>query len=549
MNDLSIQPDSMSPRQMLRDRCRQLGLVLWRFGADGSAEEAPGEPGILGQWLRSRIIERMVATTVGSWLKDESPSIVELFDGCWLVPVIEIQRRRRRAIVAAMALGPGALDSEQFMAACQSASLDARATRTALGPIAVFTAQTVQRLAPVVSWLNDDLVRLDQTQGAVEVFSRQLAESYEEINLLYKLGQSMNELTHPQRFVRLACEELRAVIPFSWIAVRFVGDAARMPSMTGLTFISGELGSSREEFDRAADALLETPSIDSSIVPSQTPQGRLSSRPCQVLVHPVVRDGVKVGVLLAGDKQGDDPEVTTIDMKMLDATVGYLAVLLQNTRLYEDQQAMFLGTLEALTASIDAKDPYTCGHSERVAHLASRLALSVGLSDDEAERIHIAGLVHDIGKIGVPESVLCKPGKLTDDEFRQIKKHPEIGYHILRDIPKLSDVLPGVLHHHERFGGGGYPHGIKGTQIPMIARIIGLVDAFDAMSSNRTYRPAMSRDQVMAEIARGSGTQFDPDLARAFSTLDLSVYDQMVARHQAQGSDASSRFGPREAAA
>jgi len=548
VNNLGVQLDTPSPCQVLRDRCRQLGLVLWRFGPDGSAQESPGEPGVFGRWLRSRIVERGVAQAVGAWLNEEAPAIVEVFDGCWLVPVIEVQRRRRRAVIAAMALGPEALQSEQFLAACQSASLDARATRSAMAPIAVFTAQTVERLAPVIAWLNDDLTHLAQTRGAVTGFSRQLAESYEEISLLYTLGQSMNELTHPQRFVTLACEELRAVIPFSWIAVRFVNDAKLMPSMAGLTFISGELGCPRDEFDRAADGLLAAPATESSILHDGLSEVRLSGTPGQVLVHPVVRDGVKVGVLLAGDKRGDDPEVTTIDMKMLDAAVGYLSVLLQNTQLYEDQQAMFLGTLEALTASIDAKDPYTCGHSERVAHLASRLALHAGLTGDEAERIHIAGLVHDIGKIGVPESVLCKPGKLTDDEFLQIKKHPEIGYHILRDIPQLSDVLPGVLHHHERFDGRGYPHGIKGDAIPMIARIIGLVDAFDAMSSNRTYRPAMSRDQVMAEIARGSGSQFDPDLARAFGQLDLSVYDQMVARHQAKGSDASIRFGPREAA-
>jgi HD-GYP domain-containing protein (c-di-GMP phosphodiesterase class II) len=139
-----------------------------------------------------------------------------------------------------------------------------------------------------------------------------------------------------------------------------------------------------------------------------------------------------------------------------------------------------------------------------------------------------------VGKIGVPEAVLCKPGKLTDDEFEKIKLHPQIGYDILKDIPSLRDILPGVLHHHERYDGRGYPHGLSGEDIPLMARIIGVADTFDAMSSNRAYRAKMSRDVVLAEIARCAGTQFDPNLANAFLTLDLSEYDRMVANHAAQ---------------
>src|SRR5690606_19492982 len=158
-----------------------------------------------------------------------------------------------------------------------------------------------------------------------------------------------------------------------------------------------------------------------------------------------------------------------------------LSVFAENAGLYADQHALFMGTLEALTAAIDAKDRYTCGHSERVAHLACELGLASGLSPAAAERIRIAGLLHDVRKIGVPESVLTKPGRLTDEEFGQVRLHPTIGHRILKDIPQLQDVLPGVLHHHERWDGGGYPANLAGEQIPLIARILAVADAFDAM--------------------------------------------------------------------
>jgi HD-GYP domain-containing protein (c-di-GMP phosphodiesterase class II) len=210
-----------------------------------------------------------------------------------------------------------------------------------------------------------------------------------------------------------------------------------------------------------------------------------------------------------------------------------MSIFLENAALYDDLNAMFLGTLEALTASIDAKDRYTCGHSRRVARLTQQLAEAIGLDEHTVSRCHIAGLVHDVGKIGVPEAVLLKPGKLNAEEFAWIRRHPEMGYRILKDIPQLSDVLPGVLYHHERWDGKGYPEGLCGEQVPLIARLIGLADSFDAMSSTRTYRSAMSRPQVLEEIGHCAGAQFDPDLAAAFVRLDFAEFDRMVREHQA----------------
>jgi putative nucleotidyltransferase with HDIG domain len=543
MSPTTLKSERHAAAATLRDRCAQLGVPVWRFDASMHRLMPPAEGGVLGAWSRSRVIERLVDQQARRWLGEESPEVALAFPGCWLLPHVEKQRKRRLGVSVAIALGAEALESEQFLAVCQAAELDAGAARHALRTVAVFNESTVQRLASMLGWAWSDLMMIEQRQTELGGFSRQLGESYEEISLLYKLGQSMTELENPHRFIRLACDELHVVLPFAWIAARFGHSASDAVPVSNMTFVSGELPCAVGEFERVADRLMiETP-LETRLVSNHHEKGRIGSEQSQMLMHPIFCEGQRVGALFAGDKRGDDREVTSIDMKMLDAAVSHMAVMLQNARLYEARQRMFLGTLEALTASIDAKDPYTCGHSERVAHVAVMLARELGQGETAVERVRIAGLVHDIGKIGVPESVLCKPGKLTDEEFAQIKLHPEIGHHILRDIPLLDDVLPGVMHHHERYDGRGYPHGLVGEAIPMIARIIGLADAFDAMSSNRTYRPAMPRERVLEEIARGAGKQFDPALAAMFPRLDFTAYDAMVARHHALAEHGADRFG------
>lgn len=193
-----------------------------------------------------------------------------------------------------------------------------------------------------------------------------------------------------------------------------------------------------------------------------------------------------------------------------------------------DHQIQFVETLRSLSHAIEAKDRYTCGHSDRVGHLAAQMAEMLGLSQDDVNHYRAAGLLHDIGKIGVSESALRKCGRLTDEEFCQIKQHPEIGYNLLRDIPMMENILPGVLHHHERWDGRGYPHGLAAGDIPLMARCLALADTFDAMSSTRPYRRALPRHAVLDEICRAAGSQFDPSLAEVFTRMDLSCFDALL---------------------
>lgn len=169
--------------------------------------------------------------------------------------------------------------------------------------------------------------------------------------------------------------------------------------------------------------------------------------------------------------------------------------------------------VRALVRTIDAKDRYTNGHSVRVAEYALEIAKRMKKPTEEAEKIYYAGLLHDVGKIRIPEEVINKPGKLTDEEYEQMKVHPVTGYHILKDIYDDKMVALGAKFHHERYDGKGYPNGLVGENIPEIARIIGVADTYDAMASNRSYRKALPQEKIREEIEKGKGTQFDPNIA------------------------------------
>ena len=184
-------------------------------------------------------------------------------------------------------------------------------------------------------------------------------------------------------------------------------------------------------------------------------------------------------------------EFVSADVKLVSSLSGTIAVSVENSHLYGNLRRLMLGAIKALVSAIDAKDPYTCGHSERVAIISREIARRLRLPVEDVERVYLAGLLHDIGKIGVPERILMKTGTLDAAEFDVIKTHPVIGAKILAGVQELEGVLPGVLHHHEWLDGRGYPKGLVDRALPLDGRIIGLADALDAMTSTRVYRPAI----------------------------------------------------------
>ena len=222
-----------------------------------------------------------------------------------------------------------------------------------------------------------------------------------------------------------------------------------------------------------------------------------------------------IGVLQVLNRTGTIP-FNDHDLEMLENMANQAVSSIENARLYENIQKVYLSTIEVLATAIDAKDPYTQGHSRRVTQYSVAIAEELNLSPKEIEDIRYAGLLHDVGKIGIKDSIIRKPGRLTDEEYAIIKKHPAIGAKILRPVDFLADKIPGVLHHHEYYDGRGYPDHLTGEDIPLAGRIICVADAFDAMTTNRPYRKGLTVKTAVGELKKFSGKQFDPVCVEAF---------------------------------
>ncbi|HEY6119049.1 MAG TPA: HD domain-containing phosphohydrolase, partial [Pyrinomonadaceae bacterium] len=185
-------------------------------------------------------------------------------------------------------------------------------------------------------------------------------------------------------------------------------------------------------------------------------------------------------------------------------------------RAAEANRELFVGTVKSLAAAIDGKDPYTRGHSERVSRFSVAIAQRLGLSNEEVEKIRISALLHDVGKIGIDDKILKKPASLTDEEYEIMKQHPQKGFKIMSHIPALKEFLPGMYMHHEMINGQGYPQGLKGDEIPLMARIVAVADTFDAMTTDRPYQKAMNFDDAVARIETFVGTRYDAEVVGAF---------------------------------
>ena len=521
--------DSPDAYELLRRRCVELGLPTWRANQAGGMIDEPPQQGLVGLWLRTPSLGAQISRTVRDMEGLEPHAPAEMAEGVWAIVIPEKYRARVRGYTVALMLEPSILSSEWLAELCNENRLDVASTRRALRPMATATPATVEKVDALLRWMVGDTVAITEQAVAADGFGVQLAHAYETIELMQDVGQRMSDPSDPVAFVRATIERLHETLDFAWIALAAAPNAGIAPAVDGHFFLTGDPTMPSDTLERACTRILEAqgrPEVQQilSDIEGFEPDGGP-----QVVIQPVAREGDVIAHLLVGEKGGLDPQVSSYDTQILETTAAYMGPFFANVALYEEQQAMFLGTIGALSAAIDAKDRYTRGHSARVALLSAQLAMAIGLDHDVVESIRIAGLVHDVGKIGVPEAILTKMGRLTDEEFEAIKLHPEIGYNILKDIPPLRDTLPGVLYHHERYDGRGYPKNLAGSDIPLIARIICLADTFDAMSSTRSYRPAMPREKVLAEFERCAGTQFDPELVPAFVSLDFSEYDAMVA--------------------
>ncbi len=220
------------------------------------------------------------------------------------------------------------------------------------------------------------------------------------------------------------------------------------------------------------------------------------------------------------------------ELDLLQSLSSLLANAVHNARMEERSRATFIRTLESLATALEARDEYTRGHSQRVCDLSVMIGIRLGLLTDALEELRIGTILHDIGKIGVPDHILNKPGRLTDEEFNTMRSHPVIGYEICRPLMLSEGVLLIIRNHHEKLDGSGYPDGLKGGELPLSLRVVCVADAFDAMSSRRPYRGVMDMGHVMGELSKGAGVQFDPVVVEAIKQLlTAGELDEMYAAY------------------
>ena len=393
-----------------------------------------------------------------------------------------------------------------------------------------------------------DLFAEDFQAGAaaekqVEMVSTELAQVYEELVLLHKLSSNMRINEPDANYLQMACDSLTEIVLVEGIAIllkKTIEGEEQLVLVAG----SGLIDMNRQmtaalcdrlvaEINSAREALLDSKvdspfryrwmeNIRNIIAVPLYGNGRVRRRGFTQMVD----DGTYMMGLMVAINKIDKPDFDSTDVKLFNCVANGCAVFIENGGLFEDLKKLFIGSLRALTSSIDAKDPYTRGHSERVAFIsrwiAERLAEKEQLTEEDIHKIYLAGLLHDIGKMGIDESVLRKHGKLNQTEFAQMMTHPVVGAGILGEIEQMRDIVPGVLQHHERCDGNGYPYHLNCEEITLMGKILGLADGFDAMTSKRTYRGAMSVGQALAEVRDNLGTQFDEAVGYAFLNSDVA---------------------------
>jgi HD-GYP domain-containing protein (c-di-GMP phosphodiesterase class II) len=357
----------------------------------------------------------------------------------------------------------------------------------------------------------------------VEQLSNRLASSYEEISLLHSISQNFRISISDEELGQQVLDLLASCVPAERFCMLYL-PVAKNNEITYKARTEALLLSYGEGPDCAVPQLLEL--VDQlgishgsrplvlNACPTELEQ-YLPAGTRQLVIAPIGEDERIFGYVMAFNHR-DQFDFGSVEANLFASVGAMLGIHCANRDLYREQDELLASVVRVLTSAIDAKDQYTCGHSDRVARVATRIAQQLGCDKEFLSTIYMSGLLHDIGKIGIDDAVLRKPDRLTDAEYEHIKLHPGLGYKILADIKQLHHVLPAVLHHHEQWDGRGYPCKLVADQIPFIARILAVADAYDAMTSDRPYRPGMPEEKVLDIFRKGSGSQWDPEVIAAF---------------------------------
>jgi HD-GYP domain-containing protein (c-di-GMP phosphodiesterase class II) len=393
-----------------------------------------------------------------------------------------------------------------------------------------WNAEVLLRLGEaVVGKLNAE-AEARRMRDEVEQISQNLASTYEEISLLYTITQNLRISRSENELGQLALDWLVECLPASSFALQFPvtadGDSTYNTRTEPVLITSGDCPVDAKEFERLVEEL-ELTAIGGAFIANERTTRDESWKFAQLrqLIVVPITEGENLFGWLAAFNHVDDEEFGTVEANLLTSIGTLLGIHNGNRDLYRQQSELLANVVRALVSAIDAKDPYTSGHSDRVARYAVRLALELEVDPKLLNTIYMSGLLHDVGKIGIDDNVLRKAGRLTEAEFDHIKVHPALGHKILADIKQLTDVLPAVLHHHEQWDGKGYPKGLAGEEIPQIARIMAVADAYDAMTSDRPYRAGMPDEKVDDIFRRGAGVYWDPEVTEAYFKSKADIED------------------------
>lgn len=352
---------------------------------------------------------------------------------------------------------------------------------------------------------------IEKHQQEIEKLACELEQTYEEISLLHSLNQHMLLSRSPRELAELCLDRLMDVIPAEGVAVWLDGESDGQGLQTRGEFPLGEEQFARliarfDEHDWSRPFVRNK--IAGSLLGAEFPGLR------NIIISAISVGKSRYGWICCCNSTTE--EFGSVQVRLLSSVGSVLSAHTCNVDLYQQHQQLVISFVSSLVRSLDAKDPYTRGHSERVALIARRLGEEMNLPAEDLKDIYLSGLVHDIGKIGVDDAILRKPGRLTEEEMAHIQRHPEIGYNILSGLKNLKSILPGVRHHHESYAGKGYPDGLRGEAIPLMARIISVADSYDAMGSDRPYRQGMPLEKVAEILERGAGDQWDPAVISAY---------------------------------
>ncbi|HZZ73540.1 MAG TPA: HD-GYP domain-containing protein [Pirellulales bacterium] len=516
-HDLS--PEAARSWTELREQFQQNFALV-----DGETGEVllPGEVSF-GNWSVWGALCRELATAARPQILLDEPPLVAI-----AIPLLGVEP----ALVAVgMFLAEPEPDDEQLRAAaqildCAPQTLADWAARRA----DYWSPAALERAAAVLCKNWQQARQLAKQAQDIDQLAANLASTYEEISLVYRLTQSLKLSCRDEDLGRLALQWLTDAVPVEALAVQFL-PLAEASTLEGesrhetVLLTEGPCPLDNEQFSQlVAPYALQLPKHPIVINPPLTqepswpfPQIR------QLVLVPLVESGHLFGWIAAFNHL-EDRELGTVEGSLLGSVASILGIHSSNTDLYRQQSELLSGTIRALTSAIDAKDPYTCGHSDRVARVAVRLGRELDCTTDQLKWLYLSGLLHDVGKIGIDQEVLRKPGRLTETEYEHIQTHAPIGFRILDGIKQLDQVLPVVLHHHEAWDGTGYPSRLSGDSIPLLARIVAVADSYDAMGSDRPYRKGMPIDRLEEIFQAGSGKQWDAAVIEAYFRARADIH-------------------------